>query len=282
MFLLADFNLNKLNQPSTTEIEYIDQQESQITENQLEPEKNKQIIKQLDADQDNQLKNWQDESLARFESEKTQRVKKETQAQKLGLSQNKNQKNQSQSIDRKTETQTKNDQPSSTLKNPTNDLNNELPEFTRAPNPYRSRNSQTQSAESALSQILPSDIEFSNATNLNTDANVYYSFYNRVEELFYVRWGERLNYYWNRLSKEFKKNQLSEKIWSTTLEVLLTSKGQYHSAVIFKSSGYKPFDEAAIFAFKDAQFFPNPPKEKIDKDGFIRLHYRLSVHIGKM
>ncbi len=196
---------------------------------------------------------------ARFESEKNQRVAHETQASRIGLTKNKTVRTLTQEEPKRFDEQ------------------GDTPEFTRMNfnNPNQARQQ-----ESSLSQILPSDIQLSNATNLNTDANIYYSFYSRVEELFYVRWGERLNYYWDRISFDFKKNNLSGKIWSTTLEVLLTPSGEFYSASINKSSGYKPFDEAAVFAFKDARFFPNPPKSKVEADGFVRLRYRLSVHIG--
>ncbi len=202
---------------------------------------------------------------ARFESEKDQRVHQETQTRNTGLTRNPNRKNTRTSEATKLN-QSQNEE--------------DLPEFTRAnlQSPSHSQTSQT----AALSQILPSDIPFAGATNLNTDANIYYSFYSRVEELFYVRWGERLNYYWNRLAYEFKKKQLSGKVWTTTLEVLLNSSGEYHSAKIFQSSGYKPFDEAAVFAFKDARFFPNPPRAKVEPDGFVRLRYRLSVQVGNL
>ncbi len=227
-------------------------------ETKKEKEKfDKPIIKQLDS---TEIIN--DKSLARFDSEKTQRVKQETTVRNLGL--------------------TKNPVFKSTphVKAPPTppSQDDELPEFARAsayhPQP------QQQSQEAAVSMTLPGDIKFSSATNLNTDSNIYYTFYSRVEELFYVRWSERLNYYWDRVDYNFKKNQLSGRTWTTDLEVWLTATGEFHSAHIFRASGYKPFDEAAVFAFKDARFFPNPPRAKVEPDGFIRLKYRLAVRVG--
>lgn len=220
--------------------------------------KEKPIIKQLEPQ--NQIIN--DDSLARFDSEKTQRVKEETQADKLGLTRNASQKMRMQKGQQ-------------TLTSQEND--GDLPEFTRMNLSSPAREKQ-QSA--AISTLLPNDIKFSGATNLNTDANTYYSFYSRVEELFYVRWSERLNFYWDRLPDDFKRRELAGKSWSTIIEVWLKSSGEYHSSYIRKKSGYVPFDEAAVYAFKDARFFPNPPRAKVEPDGFVRLKYRLIIQIG--
>lgn len=252
LFSLADYYLNHNQRPAVTEVELIT--DSPTTQ------KERPLVKQLKPV--NQVTNSPSE--ARFDSEQTQRVEKETQARNTGLTQN----SQSSTAPQQTQPNTE-----------ASEQDGDLPEFTRMN--YSSPN-RMNSPESTLSQILPNDIAFSNATNLNTDANTFYSFYSRVEELFYVRWGERLNFHWDHLAYEFKKTHLSERTWGTTLEILLTSTGEYHSSKIFQSSGYPPFDEAAVFAFKDARFFPNPPKAKIDPDGFVRLRYRLAVRVGKM
>jgi TonB family protein len=259
LFSLADHYLeNKVR--TVTEVELIEDYAANS-----KTSREKAMIKQLKPLNQVQI----DDSKARFDSEQTQRVSQETQARNTGLTRNSQRSAGSAGESDNRPEPSRNQKPSET--------GGDLPEFTRMNygNPNRMN-----TPESTISQILPGDIAFSNATNLNTDANTYYSFYSRVEELFYVRWGERLDFHWNHLSFEFKKNQLGGRTWSTTLEVLLTSTGEYHSSKIFQSSGYPPFDEAAVFAFKDARFFPNPPKAKIDPDGFVRLHYRLAVRVG--
>lgn len=260
LFSLADFYLSQHPKSQQTEVELVQSKPAS------KADLTKPLIKQLKPV--NPLIN--DNTKARFDSEKTQRVQQETQARNTGLTQN---SQKSAGFHQPEPQQPQHPQQKSRADD------GDLPEFARMnyPNP-----NQISNQESALSQFLPNDIAYSNATNLNTDANTFYSFYSRVEELFYVRWGERLDFHWNHLSFDFKKSQLAGQIWSTTLEILLTSKGEYHSAKIFQSSGYQPFDEAAVFAFKDAKFFPNPPREKIDSDGFVRLHYRLAVRVGEM
>lgn len=243
-----------LKKPDVTQIEIIEQNEESL---QQKIEKSRQLIKQLKATI-SEIKT--PSQIARFESEKTQRVERETKAANLGLTQN-SAPTVKQQISDQSETKEEGD----------------LPEFARSkPNVQQMPVSQN----SSVSSILPNDINDSNATNLNTDANTYYSFYSRIEELFYVRWVERVRFYWDRISFDYKKNVLAGKIWSTTLEVWLTSTGEFHSAYIKQSSGYKAFDEAAVFAFKDARFFPNPPRAKVEPDGFVRLRYRFSVHVA--
>lgn len=236
-----------------TQIEIIDKNEESL---QQKIERGRQLIKQLKAT----VKEINDPSRkARFESEITRRVERETKAKNLGATQNALPEVKIPSI----------------MKNEAE--KGDLPEFARSrPNVQQMPIGQN----SAISSILPNDITDSNATNLNTDANTYYSFYSRIEDLFYVRWVERVRFYWDRISADYKKNVLGGKIWSTTLEVWLTSTGEFHSAYIKQPSGYKAFDEATVFAFKDARFFPNPPRAKVEADGFVRLRYRFSVHVA--
>ncbi len=125
---------------------------------------------------------------------------------------------------------------------------------------------------------LPSDIKSGSAVNLNTDAYMYASFYNRVTDLFYIRWSQKLNSLWSRLSDDTKKS-LSGQNWSTEVDVFLDPQGTYVKTIIMKKSGFTQFDTAAVFAFQDARFFPNPPKDKVERDGFIHLRYRINVRV---
>ncbi len=255
LYFAEKFSVSR-NRPEVTQIEIIDNDEETLQE---KIEKSRQLIKQLQTT----VKNITDpERKARFDSEQTQRVERETKSSKLGITQNSAPKIKIQPPEKP---ETKNEE------------KGDLPEFARSrPNIQQMPVAQ----DSSVSSILPNDITNSNATNLNTDANTYYSFYSRIEDLFYVRWVERVRFYWDRISADYKKNVLNGKVWSTTLEVWLTSTGEFHSAYIKQPSGYKAFDEAAVYAFKNARFFPNPPRAKVEPDGFVRLRYRFSVHVA--
>lgn len=234
----------------TLEIQVI---ENPIVEKITSPTK-KPLVHQLEP-----FKPIENNKLSRFESEKTQRVLKETKAREFGLTKNKTSASSSAFPQQ--------------AKVPTFE-SGDTPEFARR------IETRIQNAASKVSLDLPNDIQYSDTTNLNTDANIYYSFYNRVEELYRVRWEERLNSYWNRLSAEFKRNTLSGKVWTTTFEIVLKASGEYSSSTLLQSSGYPPFDEAAIFSFKNARYFPNVPRAKVEPDGLVRLRYRFSVHVG--
>ena len=258
-------NLNKKN---ITEIEL----QTPSDKNKFKHDE-KQIIKQLPTQEPETL-NPKDQ--ARFDSEKTQRVQHETKAREIGLTQNSIKQSPSA-----TPTQKMRSTDSKTTENKhlPSAPDGDLPEFARMNGPS-SRQEATRA--SSLSTILPNDVQFSDATNLNTDANTYATFYSRVEDLFYVRWSEKLSQIWDRLDYNFKKNNLAGRTWSTQIEVWLKANGEFHSAYIHKECGYKPFDEATVFAFKDARFFPNPPRAKVELDGFVRLRYRFNVQIGQL
>lgn len=134
------------------------------------------------------------------------------------------------------------------------------------------------SGQSQLEYNLPKEIPYGEITVLDTDTHIYGSFYNRVVDLFYIRWAQRLDSIWNRLSYEMKK-QLSGHTWLTEVEIVLSSDGIYQSGRIKTASGFPPFDQAVIFAFQSAQVFPNPPRGKIDSDGKVRLKYRVGVQV---
>lgn len=253
----ADHWLNPM--ASLTPLTQIDLVEK---EKPIRSEREKMIIKQLDSDPNNLLDS---EVPARFESAIKQRVQKETRVAHLGIPNN-NSGNSTGS--------------GSNLNEQKSELKREFEEFVvKKQNPFP-QSIVSQSTGSAFNQNLPSDIELADATNLNTDANIYYSFYNRIQELFYVRWIEDLNAVWRRTPEEFKIKQLSNHSWSTIIEIWLNSNGEYHSSYLLKGSGYQPFDQAPVKAFKDARFFPNPPQAKVESDGFIRLKYRFTVHVG--
>ena len=193
---------------------------------------------------------------ARFFSEQDQRVEKQTAVRNFGINNNQSLKSNKKNSDSKSP-----------------DSKNTEPEFIQA-----LRQSTGSTAPSAIQQTLPKDIADGTATNLNTDAHIYASFYNRIADLFYLRWTTRINDLWDHLPLETKKN-LSGQVWRTEIEIWLKSTGEYDRSFIMKPSGYPNFDNAAVFAFKNAQFFPNPPKAKVEPDGFIRLRYRIAIHV---
>lgn len=240
--------VSQINTP--VEIEVLNLEPAQDTS-----KKEKQFVKTLE----NKNTITQDNP-ANFFAEQTNRVEKQTRAKEFGQFQN--QENSPSRTQVKSSHQT------------------DRPSFEDGPpsaNPFSV--AQNQAAATSRAEFdLPQDIQYGSATNLNTDAHMYASFYNRVSDLFYIRWAQRLDAIWNRLSTETKQ-KLSGRTWSTEVEILLDKTGKYQTGIIMKKSGFSDFDSAAIFGFQNAAFFPNPPKDKVESDGYIRLKYRISVQV---
>lgn len=217
--------------------------------------KQKQIVKTIK----DQNKHLDMNTPAQFLAEEANRTKEQTRAQEAGQFQQAQQQKQ-----RQQQQQKKQEKDSEGLGQPSKQMTDQ---FTQQLNmPSRSE------------YQLPSDIKSGSAVNLNTDAYMYASFYNRVTDLFYIRWSQKLNSIWDRLSDETKRN-LAGQNWSTEVDVFLDASGTYVKTIIMKKSGFGQFDSAAVFGFQDAKFFPNPPKDKVEKDGYIHLRYRINVRV---
>ena len=204
---------------------------------------------------------------AQFMAEKNQRFEKQTRATKNGAFENRAPSKAQQGRNAI-------QPPQASQKSPAND-DGDVPEFAREMQQQMAR-----VQESTVPYDLPREIESGSATNLNADAHIYASFYNRILSLFYVRWSERLNAIFERMPTDVYKS-LSGKGWTTEVEIWLNKDGLYQQGLVMSSSGYKPFDDAGIYAFKSAKFFPNPPKAKVQADGGrVRLRYRIRVIVN--
>ena len=192
---------------------------------------------------------------ADFFSEEKNRVTEQTRVERLGLNQNKSNNSLLQKA-----------------KTPSQKIDSGL-EFDQT-----LQGSVRQNQPSQYQHQLPQDIALGDVTNLNTDAHIYGSFYNRVADAFYIRWVENLEKTWNRLSLETKQ-KLSGYVWKTELEIVLKENGEVQQVLIMKPSGFTPFDTSGTQAFYSARMFPNPPRAKVEADGTIRLKYRIAVHV---
>lgn len=199
---------------------------------------------------------------ANFVADKNQRFEKQTRATKLGVFKNGSRAKGSD----ETVTNSGSKTPASS--------EGDVPEFAREVQQQMAR-----VQESTTPYELPREIQSGSATNLNADAHIYASFYNRVVNLFYPRWSERLDTIFQRLPTDIRR-ELSGKSWVTEIEIWLNSEGLFQEGLIMTSSGFPPFDQAGLNAFKNAKFFPNPPRSKVEADGGrVRLRYRIRVNV---
>ena len=204
---------------------------------------------------------FHDEAQARFLSEQKQRVLLETKARETGLTQNR---------------EASHPQPRTPPQKQTSasskDLNGYEP--IRLPRP----NELTEQGASTVGEALPKDVALGSFTALNTDRFQYYSFYARIEELVRFRWETQVRSAVDTYDRKYVATHIGRKNWITQIEFLISPEGHLKSAQIMKESGIKLFDQAAVFAFQDARFFPNPPKDMVEADGMIHVKYSFNVY----
>lgn len=232
--------------------------------------KDKTIVRQVELPEKLQLK--EDETLARFLSEKKQRVKEETQAAITGMT--KNRSNSEQTVPT----------PDNDSKSPTAEKTPQENKKTESDDGYRQVDISQQLNElksfndgfSSVGEALPQNVRVGSFTALNTDRYLYYTFYARVEELVRYRWESRIQKAINSFDPNLRM-QLADRNWITHAEFFLDKKGNLVRAVMMKSSGVRLFDNAATEAFLDAKIFPNPPLEMANEDGLIKLVFSFTV-----
>jgi hypothetical protein len=139
-----------------------------------------------------------------------------------------------------------------------------------------------QGGESTISVKLPDNIAVGSFTALNTDRNVYYTFYSRLEDMIYLRWSDLIKRAVDAYSVDFKRRKLVGRSWKTNVVILLKPNGEFHQAQINSASGIDSFDISPALAFKDARIFPNPPPEMVRSDGFIHISYSFVVDFGRV
>ncbi len=127
-----------------------------------------------------------------------------------------------------------------------------------------------------VQQQMPPGVRLGNVTALNTDQHRFYSFNQRLLQRFIPLWGDRVRtalYQWIRENNA----PAVSKSWVTNVEVIMNEKGEVLEVQPFRLSDLWSIDEAAINSFKDVKNVPNPPKEMIDKNGYIHLQFQTEV-----
>lgn len=235
-----------------------------LVEPAVSEEPERQIVRQAVVP-DSQIVPPEDETLARFLSEKKQRVRAEQRAAQTGMTENR----------QATQRNNQQNRPQQSAQRPPPreddgyrdvDISKELAEMNRM-----------NQGQSQVGEALPNDVKIGSFTALNTDQYLYYSFYARIEEQIRYRWENRVMAAIQRFDNITMMNT-GNRNWVTQVEFLLDREGFLKSALVMKESGVKIFDMAAINAFREARVFPNPPPEMIKEDGFIHIKYSFSVN----
>ncbi|MCC6138612.1 MAG: hypothetical protein IT287_08260 [Bdellovibrionaceae bacterium] len=128
-----------------------------------------------------------------------------------------------------------------------------------------------------LQSFLPPDLELGDMVALNTDQNLFFTFYRRMAEKIIWPWAQSVNAGFDKLRAQGQLGATS-KAWVTIVEVVLDKNGTVVSTQPLQLAGEWNIDGAPMNAFKSAKNFPNPPVEMIEEDGYIRIRYKFVVY----
>lgn len=204
------------------------------------------------------------DSKAAFLAAQTQRVKNQTRARFMGLTQNREFPNRPSMPQREEAAQHEavTSQQGTVSISATDRLNRELAK-----------------GISTISESLPDSIKHGDFTSLNTDQYLFFSFFSRIAPRIRFHWENGVERTVEALT--FRNFSLrEEKTFVTEVEVRLDSQGYYRGISIYRSSGIPGLDEAVARAFELSTPFINPPQEMVKDDNLIHLYYSFRVYFS--
>ena len=124
--------------------------------------------------------------------------------------------------------------------------------------------------QSSLENFIP-EVKPGNQTALNTRAAPFAAYIARMHRSIHALWGFGILEEWDEKSSS---NPFNNRNLLTTLEIRLNPDGTVDKVTLVKTSGYMPYDAAAIDVAFNAGPYPDPPREIRSKNGKIYLHWR--------
>lgn len=240
------------------------------------PDEAKRIV-----EQDARFANNKEDPTAKFLSEKSQTVEKETLASRVGTFQNSNSKRPSGKVKSATEAAAESKEKATTQAK-TNGIKDLFKQFDPSEAMAKKiAKEQMQNREPAnlgdsedpsQTQDYAKEVNRGAETMLNTREFRYYTYYNRIRK--------QLNQYWQPKVKEkvtsmFRRGRhiASDQDRITKLLIVLNDAGTLVKVQVLSDSGISDLDDAAIEAFRAAAPFPNPPQGIIEKDGTVQIRW---------
>ena len=258
----------------------------EITINQPRSAKEQKMVRSAEVPERMKAKDSDDP--LRFLSEKTQRVKEQMRAAQIGMTQNRGRPNSATppSVSRESADSAQEKKDSSARAMDKDGLSKFLPRFTARTHARRDlqqmaarppeANGMTDTAGvSTIGNQLPYSIKIGDITALNNDRYLFYSYYARAEELLRNQWEPMLGGLMERPPPRLLTATRNN--YTTIVEAWFKPNGEVHSVHVLKESGIPDFDRAASEAFRRAAMIPNPPKEKIERDGIVRIKWTFTV-----
>ncbi len=135
----------------------------------------------------------------------------------------------------------------------------------------------SQAQRQQIQAYLPPELELGDMVALNTDQNLFFTFYRRMAEKIVWPWAQSVTASFEKMRQQGQLGA-SRKAWVTILEVLLDRNGNVVSTAPLQLAGEYDIDSAPVRAFKNAKNFPNPPIEMVEEDGYIRIRYKFVVY----
>lgn len=113
-------------------------------------------------------------------------------------------------------------------------------------------------------------------TKLNTKEYKYYGYYHRIKNQLNQWWQPKVR---EKVTKMVNQGRTiaSEENKTTRLVIILDTEGALIKVQVLAESGVRDLDDAAIEAFRSAAPFPNPPKGIIETDGTVKIRWDFVV-----
>jgi TonB family protein len=212
----------------------------------------------------------EDETLADFLSKEKQRVKEQMRAEKHGATANRD--------NAPILAQQKPMRPSGPKQNPSDSTDKDGYKSVDITNDLQEMNRMNSGSGFSTSNDVTDEVKAGNFTVLNTDQNIYYSFFARMRELVQYRFERRFSDTLETMDRRLLPS--GESKWTTYVEFLLDKNGHVEKAKIMKLSGMPMFDLVGVAAFKEARIIPNPPQELIEEDGYIHIRIAFDYRVN--
>jgi len=109
-------------------------------------------------------------------------------------------------------------------------------------------------------------------TRLNTKEYKYFGYYSRIKKQLNQWWVPNVQQKFTKMARQ-GRTIATEDNKVTKLVIILNDVGHLVNVQILAESGIRDLDDAAIEAFRSAAPFPNPPKGMIDSDGTVKIRW---------
>lgn len=124
--------------------------------------------------------------------------------------------------------------------------------------------------KAALENYLP-EVKEGNQTALKTRAHPYAKFIAAMHRKIHPLWGDGFLEDLERLPAHNAFNDFSRVV---KLEIVLDNRGKLVKTGVVQTSGFLPYDVAALDVIYQAEPFPTPPQAILSPDGRVYMHWR--------